>query len=298
MQQSVPRLDGCPTSRIPVFWIVAALCLVTAPSASAQQIPDWMEHWEFGLNIEEDDGPDYFADLLFPLYRPDEDRLLFIEPRVQYADGEYLFNQGIGVRQLVGNRSWLVGANMFYDHALEHSHYRLGWGVEALSSYAEFRSNVYVPLSQERLVEEGGGLNTIEEAVHGYDVEVGAPVPYYSKLKVFGGFNWYNFEKFDNRYGWTLRTEYTPMPFIVIDGLVSNDTKSNLDWGMTVAFRIPLGGNDPREVRPSPLRLDDTRFPESDASEHLFRLVERHHDIVVERRQETVGVSVEVQRGT
>lgn len=297
MQQPAPRVNGWLAVRFHLFWIVTALCL--SPFASAQQIPEWMEHWEFGLNIEEDDGPDYFADLLFPVYHPKDDApMVFLEPRVQYADGEYLFNQGLGVRQFTKDRAWLLGANMFYDHAPEHAHYRLGWGVEALSSYAEFRSNVYVPISQERLVEEGGGLNTIEEAVHGYDVEVGAPVPYYSKLKVFGGYNWYNFEKFDNRYGWTLRTEYTPVPFIVIDGLLSNDTKSNLDWGMTVAFRIPLGGNDPKEARTSPLRLDDRAFPESDASEHLFRLVERHHDIVVERRQETTGVSVEVQRGT
>lgn len=261
-------------------------------------MPDWMEHWEFGLNVEEDDGPDYFADLLFPLYRhPDDARVLFIEPRVRYADGEYLFNQGIGVRQLLRDRSWLLGANMFYDYASQYSHYRVGWGLEALSSYAEARSNFYLALSQQRLVSEEGSTSIIEEAVDGFDFELGAPVPYYSRLKVFGGFNWWNFEKFNNRYGWTLRTEYTPFPFIVIDGLLSNDTKSNVDWGMTVAFRIPFGGHDPRQA-PSPLRLDETVFPESDAGEHLFRLVERHHEIVVERRAETGGVSVEIARGT
>lgn len=257
-----------------------------------------MEHWEFGMNVEEDDGPDYFADLILPLSRaPDDERVLFVEPRLRYADGEYLFNQGVGVRQLVLNRAWLLGANMFYDYESQYSHYRLGWGLEALSSYAEARSNFYLAMSQQRLVQQEGSTPIIEEAVDGFDVELGAPIPYYSPLKVFGGFNWYNFEKFNNRYGWTLRTEYTPFPFVVIDWLLSNDTKGNVDWGATIAWRIPLGGNDPRTAR-SPLHLDERAFPESDASRHLFRLVERRHDIVVERRREVGGVSVEVARGT
>lgn len=286
---------------MPRTWltVVALLaCLARPPVAGAGDVPDWMEHWEFGLNVEEDDGPDYFADLLFPVHRnPDTHRVVFIEPRSKFADGEWLFNVGAGVRQLVLDRSWMLGANMFYDYETQYSHYRLGWGLEALSSYAEARSNVYVPLSQQRLVEETGSTFIIEEAVPGFDVELGAPVPYYSRLKVFGGFNWYNYEKFSNRYGWTLRTEYTPWKHVVIDGLLSNDTKGNVDWGMTVALRIPLGRNDPRAER-SPLRLDETPFPESDATEHLFRLVERHHEIVVERRSETGGVSVEIARGT
>lgn len=276
---------------------LAGSFLIAAP-VGAQSIPDWMEHWEFGMNVEEDDGPDYFSDLIIPLYRPPDDtRVLFLEPRAKLADGEWLFNLGAGLRELILNRSWLLGANMFYDYETQYSHYRLGWGLEALSSYAEARSNFYLALSQQRLVEESGSVLTIEEAVDGFDVEVGAPIPYYSRLKLFGGFNWYNFEKFNNRYGWTLRAEYTPVQTVVIDGLLSNDTKGNLDWGMTVALRIPLGGNDPRKAR-SPLRVDETAFPESDASQHFFRLVERHHEIVVERRRETGGMSVEIARGT
>lgn len=279
--------------------VVVVSCLAwSVPPLSAASIPDWMEHWEFGIDVEEDDGPDYFSDLIFPLYRhPDDSRVLFLEPRAKLADGEWLFNLGAGVRQLVLNDAWLLGANMFYDYETQYSHYRLGWGLEALSHYAEVRSNAYLALSQQRLVEENGSLLTIEEAVDGFDVELGAPIPYYSRLKLFGGWNWYNFEKFKNRYGWTLRAEYTPVPNVVIDGRLENDTKGNVDWGMTMALRIPLGRNDPHTTIRSPFRLDDTAFPASDARPHLFRLVERHHEIMVERRRETGGMSVEVARG-
>lgn len=262
----------------------------------AQQVPDWMERWEFGVNVEEDDGLDFFIDPLIPLYRhPDDERLLFLEPRWQFADETHLFNLGGGVREVVLDGQWLLGANMFYDYETSHSHYRLGWGLEALSAFAELRSNVYLGLSQRRLVEENAGGNTFEEAVNGYDLEAGIPVPYYSRLKLFGGFHWYNFEKFKNLYGWRIRAEYTPVPFIVIDGLLSNDTKSNVDWGMTVAFRIPLGSNAKSPLR-SPLMLDETPFPDSDARKQLFGLVERHHEIVVERYRETGSVTVEVSR--
>jgi hypothetical protein len=276
------------------------LCGALLPlSPPAAALPDYMEHWEFSLNADEDEGPQYAADLIVPLHRhPEDARVVFLEPRVSFRDREYLFNLGGGLRELVLDRTWLVGANMFYDYETEYSHYRLGWGLETLSAYAQLRSNFYLGLSQERLVEEHAGGNTFEEAVDGVDVEAGMPVPYYSRLKLFGGYNWYNYKNFKNRYGWTLRAEYTPFPFLVIDGLLSNDTKTNLDWGMTFALRLPLGGNlDPDAYR-SPVALDATMFPDSDASAQLFRLVERHHDIVVERRRQTGAFNVEILRGT
>ena len=81
-----------------------------------------------------------------------------------------------------------------------------------------------------------------------------------------------------------------------MDGTLSNDTKTNLDWGMTFALRIPWGSNV-EDVR-SPVRLDETVFPESDAGEFLYSLVERHHEIVVEKRRQNSGMNVEILRGT
>lgn len=280
------------------LWTVGGFLVFSPVVSAAESLPDFMKQWEFGLNVDEDEGPSFFADTLLPLYRDiDQTQLLFVEPRVRYADRSYLFNSGVGFRQLVFDKEWLLGANVFHDYETEYSHYRLGWGLEALSTYAEARTNMYIGLSQRRLVEENAGGNTFEETVNGWDFELGAPVPYYSRLKLFGGYNFYNFEEFKNRYGWTLRAEYKPFPFIVIDGLLSDHTKSNVDWGMTVAFRIPLGDNAPQSSR-SPLRLDGTMFPLSDASEFLYNLVERHHEIVVERLRVTGTITVEVARGT
>ncbi len=250
------------------------------------------------MDINEHQGPKYFSDLIFPLYRDPHGRgVAFFEPRLTYRDRTWLTNVGAGYRQLVLDKAWLLGGNMFYDYSSAHSHYRIGWGLEALSSYAELRANSYLGISPERLVEQTGEGNTFERTVNGFDLEAGAPVPYYSRLKVFGGFNWYKYRYFENRAGWTLRTEYKPFPFIVIDGLVSDSTKSNVDWGMTVALRIPFG-RGPQEPLRSPLQFDSTIFPESDARKFFFSLVERHHEIVLERRRVTGSMSVEVKRGT
>lgn len=290
-----------PHGIIAVMWVRACLSLcfallALAPIVHSDELPDFMEYWEWGINIDEDQGPLYYTDIILPLYRsPEGDRAVFFEPRVNYADSEYLFNLGWGYRQLVDQNRWMLGGNMFYDYDTEYSHYRLGWGLEALSHYAELRGNYYLGLSQERAVEEFDATKIFEEAVDGFDLELGVPVPYYSRVKVFGGYNWYNFKKFKNRYGWTLRTEYTPLPYVVIDGLVSDNTKGNVDWGMTAAFRIPLGKNLEEPVH-SPLLLDDMIFPEGDASDRLWVLVERHHEIVVEVEREVGGISVEITR--
>ena len=286
-----------PMARPQLVVVLVFLSLTSATPTNAQSLPDFMEHWEFAINIDEDEGPSYFLDPIVPLYRdPTDEAVIFLEPRVNYRDHEWLTNLGGGYRRLVANRAWLLGANMFYDYETEHAHSRVGWGVEALSAYAELRSNVYLATSGERTVEENSGGVTYERAVDGFDMEVGMPVPYYSRLKLFSGFNWYDQPHFKNRYGWTLRAEYKPVPFVVVDGTVSDDTKGNVDWGMTVALRLPFGGN--AEPLRSPVRLDAHMFPDSDASIHLWDLVERHHEIVVERRLKTGSLDIQISRGT
>lgn len=268
-------------------------------TASHFQLPDYMQNWEFGLHAEEDTGFRYFADLIFPLYQPNnEDRALFFEPRLSHVNGGTLVNLGTGYRALVRNKTWMLGANTFYDYETVHKHYRVGAGAEILSAYAELRANGYLGLSPTRRVQSDGATNNVERAVHGYDVELGAPVPYYSRLKLFGGYEWYNFRKFKDREGWTVRAEYKPVPLVVLDLTYSDNTKRDPGFGVNIAFRPPIWNNAPEQAA-SPFRLDKTIFPDSDVSNRLFTLVERHHEIVVESYSQTVGtVSVEIRRGT
>ena len=265
-------------------------------------MPDFMKHWEFGIDVEDEKAPHFFADIYLPLYESAKgSRTIFLEPRVVHFDGETLLNTGVGYRQLVNHNRWILGANLFYDYETEHAHDRIGPGVEALSAFAEFRANGYFGLSKARTVDPGITANVIEKVVDGFDLEVGAPVPYYSRLKVFGGYEWYDFKQFENREGWSTRAEYTPFRFIVIDVTLKDNNKRTTGWGVTVAFRPPFGENLSTPDRPHrPLfKLDDRIFPDSNVEDRMTRLVERHHDIVVERYQQLPGqVNIEIRRGT
>lgn len=265
-------------------------------------MPDWMKFWEYGFEINEETSARYFADMIFPLYRPaDRKQAVFVEPRLSHFGGETLFNFGLGYRKLLLNNQWLVGVNSFYDYETEHNHYRVGAGMEALSNFAEFRANGYFGLSPARTTTPGITANTVEEVVDGFDLEVGAPIPYYSRLKIFGSYEWYNFKQFKNREGWGVRAEYTPFPFVVIDVILNDNTKKDTDWTFRVAFRPPFGDNIAQPGRPhrSAFRRDDRIFPDSDMENRTLTLVERHHSIVVESYTQLPGqVNVEIRRGT
>lgn len=298
---------------MPTVWIRLILALLVAIGgvstvASADDasttlaladLPDYMRNWEFGVHTEQDTAFRAFADLIVPLYRPaGRMSAIFLEPRVSHVDHATLWNLGTGYRRLVRDNTWLLGANTFYDYQAQRHHTRVGVGLEALSAYAELRANGYFGLSPTREIQGDGTTTNVERAVDGFDVEVGAPVPYYSRLKLFGGYEWYDFKKFKNREGWSVRAEYQPVPALVLDLTYGDNTKRDPGVGVNVAFRLPIW--DPDAWKPSaPLfRLDKAMFPDSDVSDRLFSLVERHHEIVVESYSEAVGqISVEIKRG-
>ncbi|MBI3322156.1 MAG: inverse autotransporter beta domain-containing protein [Candidatus Omnitrophica bacterium] len=260
----------------------------------------YVKNWEFGISIDEDESPRYFADVIFPTYRPDaEDRTVFLEPRITHLNSETLLNFGLGYRQFLWDRSWMLGGNVFYDWESTHAHQRVGFGAEAIHSYAELRGNTYWGLSLNKTAEPGLATQIVEKPVDGWDVELGFPVPYYSRLKLFGGYERYDFKKFENRTGWTTRAEFKPYPFLVLDATLSDNTKRSPNWGMKVAVRPFFREDAPKERLRSPLKLDAVMFPDADVSDHLYDLVERHHEIVVESYRENLGsVTVEIARGT
>jgi len=258
-----------------------------------------MRNWEFGIHAEEDTGFRYFADLIFPLYRPaGHTSTLFLEPRISHVNRSTLMNLGLGYRRLVRDGAWMLGANTFYDYDALREHERVGFGAEAISAYAELRANNYLGISHTRTVQSDGTTTNVERAVSGVDVEVGAPVPFYSRLKFFGGYEWYDFKKFKDREGWTLRAEYRPVSTIILDLTYSDNTKRDPGFGVKIAFRPPIWDIAHTPVA-SPLRLDKAMFPDSDVSDRLLSLVERHHEIVVESYSQTNGqISIEIKRGT
>ena len=75
----------------------------------------------------------------------------------------------------------MFGLNAFYDHELDYDHQRGSIGAEIKSSILEFNTNHYFAISNEVT-----GKNNIKETVaDGYDLEIGAHVPYMPTTKIY-----------------------------------------------------------------------------------------------------------------
>ena len=90
-------------------------------------------------------------------------------------------NLGLGQRILSDDENFMYGLNIFYDHELDYDHQRGSIGAEIKSSILELNTNHYFGISNELT-----GKNSVkEEVADGYDLEIGAHVPYMPTAKIY-----------------------------------------------------------------------------------------------------------------
>jgi len=93
----------------------------------------------------------------------------------------------LGYRRLSDDEKWLSGINLFYDHEFPYDHRRASIGAELKSSLVEFNANKYYGLSNALTGENG----VQETALGGFEVELGAQVPYIPGTKFYAKqFKW------------------------------------------------------------------------------------------------------------
>ena len=90
-------------------------------------------------------------------------------------------NLGLGKRILSNDESVMFGLNAFYDHEIDYDHQRASIGGEIKSSILELSTNHYFGISGEQT----GKNNIKEEVADGYDLEIGAHVPYVPTAKMY-----------------------------------------------------------------------------------------------------------------
>lgn len=163
-----------------------------------------------------------YADIITGLFRT-QDTALFLNLRGTFADNDQdLFSVGLGIRHLLEQQGVVIGANVFYDRidsASGNTFDQLGLGVEVLSKWVDARINYYIPeggdkktgsfsrsgtnrkISQQftngnlfqRTVTDRtvtNRFNTMEQALEGWNAEVGVLVPWveeYFELRIFAG---------------------------------------------------------------------------------------------------------------
>ena len=120
--------------------------------------------------------------LTFKPLNDTDDGLTFFQGSFFTHDGDReTLNLGFGKRILSNDESFLFGLNGFYDHELDYDHQRASIGGEIKSSILELSTNHYFGISGEQT----GKNNIKEEVADGYDLEIGAHVPYVPTAKMY-----------------------------------------------------------------------------------------------------------------
>ncbi|KQU76519.1 hypothetical protein ASC75_02595 [Aminobacter sp. DSM 101952] len=175
---------------------------------------------------------------------------------------------GIGYRHRIDN-GWLLGAYGYYDvFNSDHgnSFNQLSFGAEALGPIYEARTNIYLPLTDDkyaaslsRAFVSGSDLRIQagrELARTGADAEAGMRLPVFpdgmaAEMKIFGGAYWYDGDTgLDDTLGVKARTEvsFAGLPGVsgstfTLGASVSHDNENDTEFGLTARLRVPLGGS-------------------------------------------------------
>ena len=118
----------------------------------------------------------------FKIFAEDSSDLSFFQGSLFLHDSDReTFNVGLGQRYLSNDESILFGLNAFYDYEFDYEHQRFSIGAEIKSSILDLNYNQYFAQSSSKKGKNGKD----EEALDGYDFELGAHLPYMPSIKAY-----------------------------------------------------------------------------------------------------------------
>lgn len=281
------------TSRVMIVggWI-AACVLAGATAEEAERTPSRLEPGRLTVGAHGGDGvAAYSLDAMVPAWKP-KGSLFLVNPRaVASDDDEEEASLGVVARRLWSDRKLILGANFYYDSrrtAEDNTFDQTGGGLEVLSPWVDARANYYLPLTEEKLVESfeveqesvSGRTRTItttlyhvyEEALEGYDAEVGVWLPYLSRhvpTAVYAGYYDFDSDHASHRVdGVRVRMEARPHPNVTLDAeWIEDEDLHGSDYWIGLRLHVPLDpwrglrldrrGESPSRIRPFSERLGE-----------------------------------------
>jgi hypothetical protein len=164
----------------------AKLADLIAGMKADDRLPEWLKRLDIGVRVGTGQ-PRVYAETTQPIFQSSNySHTVFVQGRATLLEGNGIYSGGLGYRKAFLDNQLVLGVNSFYDYNSRYGHARLGGGAEILSPVGEFRWNIYEPTSNARRVETTGTAQIFDQAVAGYDVELGAPVPFLPDLKLYG----------------------------------------------------------------------------------------------------------------
>lgn len=206
---------------------------------------------------------EYLIDGLVPIWKPGGS-VLFLNLRMSFLeDADQELNTGLVARHLFDSHELILGLNAYYDRRWlqdGNSFGQAGGGVELLSRWVDARANYYQPLTDEKVV-WGNELSTTEtsdrgstttttqwrcyeEALSGFDAEIGVWLPYLASrmpTAVFVGYYDFSSDYEDDICGFRLRAESRVHPNLTLDVEWFEDAELNrTDYFAGFRLRLPL----------------------------------------------------------
>ncbi|HTT08166.1 MAG TPA: inverse autotransporter beta domain-containing protein, partial [Gammaproteobacteria bacterium] len=199
----------CPLRNPPHFKRAAlALAITAALTPMAVPATEWNRNIEVYLMPSTQGRLLYGGALLQPIWQ-DNQSLLYGDLRgtITQTDGKDTeFNFGLGYRWLTPQRDWILGGYAAFDtrDTLNDNRFnQFTFGVEALGDMYDARFNYYAPITDEKRLDTAldGGLfqahtlfanGIYEEALQGFDGEVGVRIPWidFAETRVYlGGYH-------------------------------------------------------------------------------------------------------------
>ncbi len=210
-----------------------------------------------------DDTQEFVVDGLLPLWKPGNS-VLFLNLRGSFAEGsEQELNAGLVARHLFDCPEIILGVNAYYDQRWtqdENTFGQVGGGLELLSRWVDARANYYHPQTDEKVVfaealtttETSGRLVTTtttqwrryEEALSGFDAEIGVWLPYLASrmpTAVFAGHYDFSSDYEDDIAGFRVRVESRVHPNLTLDVEWYEDAELNrTDYFAGFRLHLPL----------------------------------------------------------
>ena len=209
----------------------------------------------------------------------DTENTLFTQASLFLSDDDReTINLGIGKRKLVNDDTWLLGANLFYDHELDYDHQRASIGFEAISSVASLRFNQYYGLSGFK-----SGFDEIQEkALDGQDIELGAPLPYLPWTNfAFRSFRWHGSDGVDDQKGDELSLEAKlPTGLNIEVGKRSHDGNTEDNEFVEVTWTCC------NKEKQTEFGISDTAYNLTSVADQRFAKVKRQNLIVKQKKME------------
>ena len=187
-------------------------------------------------------------------------------------------NIGLGARRLVMDKKLLLGANAFYDQEWHIQHRRASVGGELRTTVGELNFNYYVALTGWK---DGQGVFE-ERAMDGWDVEVGAPLPYMPRVKAYySRFKWEAQSGSFDENGWRASLEGEVFPGVFVEVGKRHFEHSNNE--MFTALRLNLVDLLLNRDRKKPFFADEP-YKLASMEEHRYDKVRRENLIRKEKR--------------